>query len=383
MAGFGDLGVPAVLNGVGPATRLGGLPLHPEVWEAMRESLRSPVRMDVLERAAGERIADLLGVPGAYVTAGASAALLLAAAVCIAADEPAAVDQLPDTSGRRGTVVIQKAHRDPYDRAVTATGANLREIGYPESTHPDELERALDSEVAAVLYRPGRPGNLLGLADTAHIAHRFGVPVIVDGALYAPPVERLHQFFADGADLVAVSGGKGFRGPQASGLLLGRADLVAAVGAHHQDLDERAQTWPVRPAATPSRHGIARPAKVGREQIAGLLAAIERYLRSPGADDGPGIAELEQLEAILAARSLVVQRVHDDALDVPTLRLEVGDQARTDALVRALAKRPVPVYLGESEAWRGTVRVNPMALGNGHGEAIGAAIIEELAKLDA
>lgn len=382
MTGFRHLGVPDVLNGVGPATRLGGLPLHPEVWDAMQEALRSPVRMDVLGREVGKHIADLLGVPGAYVTSGASAALLLGTAVCIAADDPPAVDQLPDTSGLRDTVVIQKAHRDPYDRAVTATGARLLEIGYPESTHPGELERALDANVAAVLYRPGRPGNLLPLADTAHIAHRAGVPVIVDGALFVPPVDRLHDYFSDGADLVAVSGGKGFRGPQASGLLLGRADLIDAVAAHHQDLDERAQTWPIRPAATPPRHGIGRPTKVGREQVAGLLAAIERYLRAPGADEGPGIAELQHLETALLGDGLEVERIHDPALNVPTLRLKLGDRRRTDALLRALARRATPVYLGENEAWNGAVQINPMALGPGHGADIAAAITEELANLD-
>lgn len=122
-------GVPTVLNGVGPATRLGGLPLHPEVWQAMQEALAQSVRMDALESIAGARLAGLLGVPGVYVTSGAAAALFLATAVTMAGGRPDLIDQLPDSTGMKSKVVIQRAHRDPYDRAVTAVGATLVEIG--------------------------------------------------------------------------------------------------------------------------------------------------------------------------------------------------------------------------------------------------------------
>lgn len=381
---YEGLGVPAALNGVGPATRLGGLSLHPEVWAAMHESLASPVRMDVFEAAAGRRIAELLGAPAAYVTSGASAAMLLGTAAAMTGGRADLVDRLPDTTGMRHRVIIQAAHRDPYDRAIASTGAVLETIGYPDSTHPDELDRVLGDDVAAVLYRPGKPGNLLSLAATAEIAHGHGVPVIVDGAVHAPGLERLRALFTDGADLVALSGGKGFRGPQASGLLLGRADLVGAVGAQHQDMDERPTTWPPGLASggrTPPRHGPGRPMKVGREQIAGLLAALERYVRDPGGDEAPGIAELAETERLLREHGVEVIRHHDVALDVPSLHVRAGDGAdAVDALVIALAARSVPTYVGESEAWRGVVTVNPMALRSGDGVALGTAIIESLAR---
>jgi len=381
---YEGLGVPVALNGVGPATRLGGLPLHPEVWAAMQESLASPVRMDVLEVAAGRRIAELLGAPAAYVTSGASAAMLLGTAAAMTGGRADLVDRLPDTTGMRHRVIIQAAHRDPYDRAIAPTGAVLETIGYPDSTHPDELDRVLGDDVAAVLYRPGKPGNLLSLAATAEIAHAHGVPVLVDGAVHAPGLERLRALFTDGADLVALSGGKGFRGPQASGLLLGRADLVEAVGAQHQDMDERLATWPPGLAAggrTPPRHGPGRPMKVGREQIAGLLAALERYVRDPGGDEAPGITELAETERILREGGVDVTRHHDTALDVPSLHVRAGESsAAVDALALALAARPVPAYVGESEAWRGVVTINPMALRPGDGVALGTAIVECLAR---
>ncbi len=381
---YDDLGVPTAINAVGPATRLGGLDLHPDVWAAMTESLQASVRMDVLERAAGRYLADTLGVPAVYVTSGASAALFLATAVTMARGDAALVDRLPDASAMRHRVIVQAAHRDPYDRAITAAGATLTVIGYPESTHPGELEREIDDRTAAVLFRPGRPGNLLGLSRVAEIAHAHGVPVIVDGALFVPPVERLRAFFEDGADLVAVSGGKGFRGPQASGLLCGRDDLIAAVGLHHQDMDERDTTWPGRSgaeASTPPRHGIARSMKVGREQIAGLVAAVRRYCADPGADERGGTVELEAAHAALAAAGVPVERVHEAALDVPSLHVDVrAAGADVDRVVAALGARPVPVYVGESEAWRGVLTLNGMALTSGQGillaQALSEAIVE-------
>ena len=272
------------MNAVGPATRLGGLPLSGAVTAAMIDAVTDNVRMDELEEAAGGELARLLDVPAVYVTSGAAAALTLGVAVCVAGADPAAVEALPRLGAPR-RVVVQHAHRDPYDHAVTAVGVALTEIGFPGSTYSDELTRELDESVAAVLWRPARAGELLGLRQVADLSHAAGVPVVVDAAMDVPPVSRLHEFFADGADLVAVSGGKGFRGPHTSGLLCGRADLIAAVGLHHQDMDIRALTYqpsevtgaqPLR-----GRHGLGRGMKVGREQIVGLLVAVREYVEDP------------------------------------------------------------------------------------------------------
>ncbi len=206
-------------------------------------------------------------------------------------------------------------------------------IGYPDSTHPGELERELGDDVAAVLYRPGKGGNLLDLATTCRIAHDAGVPVMIDGAMFVPPVDRLRGFFDAGADLVAVSGVEGFRGPQASGLLCGRPELIDVIALHHQDMDERDTTWPrnlgAKVPATPPRHGIGRPMKVGREQIVGLLTAIERYMRDPGADERAGTAELDAAEAALLADGRIpVHRVQEPTLDVPGLHLDIAATGR-------------------------------------------------------
>lgn len=381
MTVYESLGVPGVLNGVGPATRLGGLPLHPEVWKAMQEALATSVRMDVLERAAGKRLAELLGVPSVYVTSGASAALFLATAATMARGRADLIDRLPDTTGMKHKVIIQAAHRDPYDRAAVAAGATLVTIGYPESTHAGELERVLDEDVAAVLYRPGRHGNLLDLTSTSAIAHAHGVPVLIDGAMFVPPIDRLQEFFAQGADLVAVSGGKGFRGPQASGLLCGTPEFIDVIALQHQDMDEREATWPPNydgsQLHTPPRHGIGRPMKVGREQIVGLLTAIERYVADPGSDEQAGLVELDAVEAVVRAHGAIgVERQLDPALHVEYLRLDMGAAGTTaDAVVLALAAQPTPAYLGESDAWRNVLTVNTMALAPGEGALLGDAIV--------
>ncbi len=378
-----DLGLRSVINAVGPATRLGGLPLHPAVIDAMRDATAISVRIDELETAVGDRLADLLGVPGVYVTSGAAAALTLATATAMTGGDARAIDLLPDTRTLRNEVVVQMAHRDPYDRSITSTGARLVEIGYPTSTHPDELDRVIGPATAAVLWRPGRPGDLLDLAGTAEIAHRHGVPVIVDGALFIPPVDRLVAYFDDGADFVAASGGKGFRGPQGSGLLCAAGQQIAAAALHHQDMDERPATWSPPGASwyersSPPRHGIGRQMKVGREQVIGLLAAIERYMGDPGADDRPGIAELEVIEAQLAAAACCpVEPRFDEALSVPTLELHVG-VTRVDDVSRQLAAGSPRAVLGEGEAWRGVLTINPMALLPGDGVALADRIVAVL-----
>lgn len=373
---FDGLGLTPIINAVGPATRLGGLPLADEVLQAMREATTTSVRMDELQLAVGRRLAELLEVPGAYVTPGASAALSLATAAVLAQGRAEISDQLPLVESGRNRVVIQHAHRDPYDHAVSAVGACIVEIGFPGSTHADELRRALGEDAAAVLFRPGRPGNLLDLPTVAAIAHAAHVPVIVDGALHVPPIERLKRYFADGADLVAVSGGKGFRGPQASGLLCGDPRLLEMAALQHQDMDERANTWRPASGESPPRHGIGRGMKIGREQIAGLLCAVERHVRAPGADEQQGLRELADIEESLqGVEGLAVSRGFDDALNVPMLHIDVASSGcPVDDVLRRLAEGSPRVYVGEELAWQNTLTVSPMALLPGEGRALAAAV---------
>ena len=319
-------------------------------------------------------------MPAVFVTAGASAALTLATAACVAGDDAGYADSLPHIKGPRRRVVIQRGHRDPYDHAVTAVGVELTEVGYPTSTRPDELVRELDGTVAAVLWRPGRAGDLLPLELVAQLCHAVAVPVIVDAAMDIPPVERLHAVLAAGADAVAISGGKGFRGPHTSGILGGRSDLVRAVALHHLDMDVRDQTWSpseVTGVSAPhGRHGIARGMKVGREQVLGLMQAISEYTADPGRHETLYQDELSSLEEELqSVPGLRTRRTRNHHLDVPETAIELaGTGRRADTVVRELDAGEPRIHVGEDEAWRDIITVNPMGLHRGEGRSIGARI---------
>ena len=256
------LGVRPLINAHGTLTRLGGSRMAPEVTAAMIEAAGHFVDLDELLAKSGAYVAALLGVEAAYITAGAAAGLVLATAACVAGADPARIRQLPDTRDLRHRVAVHRCHRNGYDQAVRQAGVELVEFGWIKETFPWQLEAALDEQTAAVAYfvEFAGPGSL-PLEAVIEIAHRRGLPVIVDAAAEVPPVENLRRFARQGADLVVYSGGKALGGPQSSGLILGRRDLIAACALN----------------ANPN-YSIGRPMKAGKEEIVGLVVALERYL---------------------------------------------------------------------------------------------------------
>jgi L-seryl-tRNA(Ser) seleniumtransferase len=258
------LGVRPIIHGAGTTTRYGGSLLRPEALEAMRDASSTMVNIDELNEAAGAVIARMLGAEAALVTAGASAGLVLQAAACVAGADPAKIVRLPDSRGMRNEIVIQRAHRFAYDQAYRVGGGVLVEIGLARRTQPFELEEAITDRTAAVAYLVSpftSPPGVLTLEHVIAIAHGRGVPVIVDAASMLPPRANLTRFLRLGADLVSFSGGKGIRGPQSSGMLLGRADLVRAAALN----------------ASPNQ-AVGRAAKTSKEEIAGLVVALELFL---------------------------------------------------------------------------------------------------------
>ena len=290
------LGVRRVIHGSGTTTRYGGSILRPEALEAMREASQVLVNLDELNEAAGAAIARLLGAEAAFVTAGASSGLILQAAACIAGDDPVKITRLPDTRGMRHEIVIQRAHRFAYDQAYRVPGGVLVEIGLARRTQPFELEEAIDEHTAAVAYLVSpftSPPGILTLQQVVEIAHRHGVPVIVDAASMLPPRENLTKFLRLGADLVSFSGGKGIRGPQSTGFLIGRRDLVRAATLN----------------ASPNQ-AIGRAAKTSKEEIAGLVTALELFLAEDEA------AEMKRHHDVCTT-------IVDALADIPGLRVVV------------------------------------------------------------
>jgi L-seryl-tRNA(Ser) seleniumtransferase len=254
-----SLGVRPVVNGIGTYTLIGGSIMPPEVVRAMAEASRHFVSIAELQTAVGARIAGLLDVPAAMVTAGAASAITVGTAACMTFGDASALDRLPDTAGLKDEVILQKSHESGYEAQMRSAGA---ELVWVETRN--ELERAINDRTAMLFFlNRHEPLGQIKRADWIGVGKEWGVPTFNDAAADVPPAEHLSRYVREGFDLVAISGGKALRGPQCTGLLLGRTDLVARA----------------RQAISPE-YGIGRAMKVGKEEIVGLLAAVELYLRT-------------------------------------------------------------------------------------------------------
>jgi D-glucosaminate-6-phosphate ammonia-lyase len=259
------MGVRTIINGSGASTNVGGSLMRPETAAAMVEASQAFIVLEELNAKVGEKIADVTGAEAGLVTCGSWAAMGLAAAACIAGSDPQKIAQLPDSTGMANEIVLHRGHRLAYDQAYRVGGAKLIEIGVPYATQPWELERAITERTAAVAYHdsPNTGPGTLPFAAVVEIAHAKGVPVIVDAASTLPPADHLRRWIRWGADLVIYSGGKGIRGPQDSGLLAGRADLIAAAALNG-----------------PPHAAVGRGFKVTKEAMAGLWVALDQFLET-------------------------------------------------------------------------------------------------------
>ena len=256
------LGVRRIINASSWRTNVGGSLMPPPVRRAMDEAAQWFVDLAELNARAGETIARLTGAEAGLVTAGSAAGMLLEAAACMTGDDPAKIDRLPDTTGMKNEIVIHRFQRVTYDRCFRAAGAKLVEIGDSGGAFEWELEAAINERTAAVAYIFAvNQGSSIPLPRVVDIAHSRGVPVIVDAAAMLPPAENLTRYVDMGADMVSFSGGKGVLGPQSTGILCGRADLIEAASMN----------------GAPNQ-GIGRTAKVCKEEIAGLVTALELFV---------------------------------------------------------------------------------------------------------
>lgn len=265
---FADLGVRPVINCSGIYTDLGGSRLSPTVWAAMTEANDWFVDMVELLERSGARIADLLAVEAARVTPGASAAIALGVAACVARGDRARMERLPETAGMPNEVLLQRGHRYKYARLPLLAGARVVEIGEPDGTEPLEITRAIGPQTAAVFLPAHLDGHngTVPLVEVAAIAHERGVPVFVDAAYMNYPVAVMGSFTAAGADLVCFSA-KYFGGPNGGGFIAGRRDLIEAVAA----VDfTRHESGPYR------RFG--RAFKMDRQLVVATVLALEEWL---------------------------------------------------------------------------------------------------------
>jgi D-glucosaminate-6-phosphate ammonia-lyase len=363
------LGVQRVVNAQGRYTTLGASLLPAEVTSAMALASRCYVDVFELQRRAGARLAELTRNEAAYVCNGAAAGLFLATLACMTGTDRRAIARLPELGTRR-EVVIHRSHRMPMDPAIVLTGARLVEVGNIMRTETWELQAALNEHTAAVVFMAGDffAQGSLSLERTVELAHEAGVPVVVDAAAQLPPPDNLWRYTRDcGADLAIFSGGKDLCGPQASGIILGREDLLAAVHL-----------------LSSPHTSLARPMKVGKEEVVGLVAAVERYL---SLDHAARLAEFESVvehwcRELGTIPGLQVQRSFPNTMGQPVPRAAVDlDQTVTGLGARRLAERllagepPVAVRVRPHE---NRVFLSPDTLQAGEAQLVADRIRDEL-----
>ena len=347
---YRHLGVRPIINARGTHTRLGGTLIRPEVLDAMRAAAGAYVVLDELQDKASQVIARATGAQAGIVVGGAEAGLLIGTAAILAGTDPAKIAQLPVTDGMANEAIMHRAHRNGYDHGVRAAGARIVDIGYGASTLPYQLRAAINERTALVVYlmSPWANQGALSLVQTCEIAHEANIPVLVDAAAMLPPTNSLQRFVAEGADLVTFSGGKGLMGPQSSGILAGRADLIRAA----------------RMNGNPN-HSIGRAAKAAKEDIVGLIVALENYMqRDHNADTASWRAQAEWMQQRLRDFPGVAANYLHDGREHPVPRVELlfGPETGIDAheLVVALEEHDPRVFLFEPTG--PTARPNSIAI---------------------
>ena len=293
------LGVKPAIVASGSTTAYGGSKLRPEVLDSMEKASRSMVNMDDLNVAAGKVIAELTGAESGLVTSGSAGGLVLQAAAVMAGNDPASMAKLPKSDGLKNEIIMHTSHRFPYDQCYTATGATIVNIGDGRRCHPWELEAAINENTAAVAYLFSGfvSRRALPLEQVVEIAHSRDVPVIVDAASYLPPRANLRRFIDEGADMVQFSGGKAVRGPQGTGILAGRGDLIEAAYAN----------------ASPHQF-IGRGMKVAKEEIIGLVEALQIFAEEDEEAENQRYREMSQqvVDALIETPGLDVSVKHDE-----------------------------------------------------------------------
>ena len=389
MSVYDRFGVRTIINAKGPATRLSGGILDAEVTAAMTDAATYCVDMAELQASASKVIAELTGAEAGIVTSGAAAGLLLGTAACITGLAPGKMNRLPDTRGAKSEVIMVRSQRNFYDHAVRTTGARIVEVGLPDryagagvrDAEPWEIEDAIGEQTAAVCYVANQRAQP-PLVEVIRVAHHAGVPVIVDAAGQLPPASNLRRFLAEGADLVTFSGGKAIGGPQGSGILAGKRDLIMAAVLQHLDLDIYWEQWQPPPflidkqrLSGAPQHGIGRPCKVGKETIIGLLVALQRFVaESDESRTRRFQATIQRLYNALSGVDHAVLRM--TAGTVPKLELHVSrDIPRTAVELCIELERGDPsIHADASQAAAGVVVFNPWCLRVGDPEKIAARV---------
>jgi L-seryl-tRNA(Ser) seleniumtransferase len=275
---YAKLGVQPIINAAGTYTYLTAAVMPPAVRRAVEQAAHHPVRLKDLQKASGEYLARKLRCEAALVSSGASAALTLATAACIGKANGLPPEAIPGkVAGHKNQVVVQKAHRYEYDHAMQLCNVVIKEV-----VNVDDYRAALNDQTVMTNFFNAAEGGEIGREEWLRVAHEHGVPCHLDAAADMPPIENLWKYTGMGFDLVSFSGGKGIRGPQNAGLLLGRKDLIELAALNDN----------------PNSDAVGRGMKVAKEQIVGMVAAVDWLLEQSDAS----------MEAEFLRRTAVIQQ---------------------------------------------------------------------------
>ncbi len=350
------LGLRPFINARGTITTLGGSIMPAPVVEAMVEASRQFVHLNELHEKAGARIAELTGAEAAFVSAGAASGMLLAGAACLTGMDARAIAQLPEVEDRPNQFVISLVDSHSYvHQGFRVSGGELVKVGSKKAVTLDDYVAGIGPKTAAVVYFLGSQ-PLSELPALVAAAHERNVPVIVDAAAQLPPRSNLTDLPAMGCDLSVFSGGKGLFGPQSSGLILGRQDLIAACHLNSNP-----------------HSAIGRGMKVGKEEICGLVRAVELFFEM---DEAAQVAEWERrcrvvAEAVegLAGIEARFTRAYENKFPPasPLVHLHFGDAQVADAVARALEEGEPSILVSGSDT---ALSIGPQTLLDGQAEII-------------
>ncbi|MBT4866856.1 MAG: aminotransferase class V-fold PLP-dependent enzyme [Planctomycetaceae bacterium] len=397
MSIYNEHNLEPIINASGAVTRLGGAPMPAAVLDAFVAAAGEWVPLEQLQAAASRRIATLTGTEAGLVTAGSAAGLTMGTAAILTGFDLGRMERLPHCDGFPHEILIAREQRSGYDHAIRAAGARLTEVGFNEivsnagvrRTEAWEYEAAISDRTAGIVYAFG-PGSRPDLEEVVAIGRKHGLPVLVDAAGELPPRANLTAIAALGADLVSFSGGKGIRGPQSTGILCGRRDLIAAAALQMLDMDDHPELWEPpadfidreKLAGIP-RHGIGRALKVSKEEIIALLTALDLF--ASGAYD----KDFARFQSYLEAIETELRGTHSNCRTVvpsheeswPTLEIAIDESVLGRSafeVCRRLRNGSPPVYVSHGQLSDGCLVINPHCLNDETATKLARRLCEEL-----
>ena len=355
-----SLGITPLINAGGPNTRHSGSRPRPEAIQAMEAMSEVFVQIDEMLIAAGERIAELTENEAATVTSGASGGLVVQAAAAMAKDDPDRISKLPITDGMPNELIIQRGHRFIYDHLYLTAGARFVEVGGTDGCTIDEVEAAISARTAGIIHleSPFKNAGAVPLPDLADLAHSRNLPVLADCASMLPPRANLTKYTNQGADLVSFSGGKAVRGPQSTGFLIGKPKWIEYARLNN--------------APNP---GVTRAQKVSKEEIAGLLAALEVFVAIDEETETRNYREQMNfvVDQIAEIPGMTAEVKHNYDHYIPQAVLTFGDNWRgrsTAEIVDRLKAGTPRVFAADGQGPPNGMWIDPLNLQEGEVEIV-------------